>query len=125
MPKDNNASGHILQLDSIPCPCGGRECPVIHELNEKLKIISRLFIDIEKLRRRKQLLRNSKHIFKAKDILNIRIKHRLTQQNLARILGVNVASVNRWEQGLAIPADKTQAKLCNLKRLGVRQVILN
>lgn len=40
----------------------------------------------------------------AEAIQKIRAKHGLTQEKLARVLGVSFVSVNRWERGGSAPA---------------------
>ena len=41
-----------------------------------------------------------------KTILNLRLKLNISQEELARILGVSFASINRWENGKHEPTIK-------------------
>jgi len=45
------------------------------------------------------------------DIRKHRFKKGITQQELADILGVNVATVNKWEAGSHIPSGRRMASL--------------
>ena len=117
----DQTSSHIFVFDDIKCP-NGCECPIVQLLNEKLKEISQRLGEVEKLRHRRLLLQ--KEQFTATEILHIRNKHGLTQQDLAYILEINVATINRWEREKSIPSDKMQKKLHSLKKLGVRQAKL-
>lgn len=112
---------HVFEFEKIKCP-DGCECPIVQLLNERLKEISQRIEEVEKLRRKR--LFSPKEQFTAKNIHHIRNKHGLTQQDLAHILGVNVATINRREREKSIPSDKMQKKLHNLKKLGVRQTKL-
>ena len=48
---------------------------------------------------------------KPQDIKEKRLKHGLTQEQLARRLGVTVGTVNRWESGATEPSPLAKAKL--------------
>src|SRR5215217_1481724 len=46
-----------------------------------------------------------------------------TQRQLAAILGVNLDSVNRWEQGRSVPHEKTLTRLVTLTHLSADAII--
>ena len=49
-----------------------------------------------------------------KTILNLRLKLNISQEELARILGVSFSSVNRWETGKYKPTKLAKVKLEHL-----------
>lgn len=49
-----------------------------------------------------------------KTILNLRLKLNISQEELARILGVSFSSVNRWETGKCEPTKLAKVKLEHL-----------
>ena len=46
-----------------------------------------------------------------KTILNLRLKLNISQEELARLLGVSFSSVNRWETGKYEPTKLAKVKL--------------
>ena len=59
----------------------------------------------------------------AKKIKEYRDKVLITQQELAKILGVGIANVSRWEQGHYEPTMETKRKLKKLfNEAGIRDV---
>ena len=58
----------------------------------------------------------------AKKINEYREKELLTQQQLAKLLGVGLANVSRWEQGNFEPTLETKRKLRELfKKAGISE----
>lgn len=58
----------------------------------------------------------------AKKIKEYREKELLTQQQLAKLLGVGLANVSRWEQGHFEPTLETKRKLRELfKKAGISE----
>lgn len=53
-------------------------------------------------------------------IQKIRAKYGLTQEKLARLLGVSFVSVNRWERGSSAPSPAQSKKIFDLLEQGVR-----
>ena len=49
----------------------------------------------------------------------LRARHGLTQTRLAELLGVSVASVNRWERGLSQPTGLSLRRILDAERIGV------
>ena len=49
-----------------------------------------------------------------KTILNLRLKLNISQEELARLLGVSFSSVNRWETGKYEPTKLAKVKLEHL-----------
>ena len=49
-----------------------------------------------------------------KTILNLRLKLNISQEELARLLGVSFSSVNRWETGKYEPTKLAKVKLDRL-----------
>ena len=121
MVSKSKTSEYLLSLDDAECPCSCKHCPVVDELNEKLREISKRFNELERAKRRKQFPQDSKKVLGAKDIYQIRVRYRLTQEELAYLVGVNVASVNRWQKG-SVPSAPLLEKLHEVRKLGIRKI---
>lgn len=63
-------------------------------------------------------------------VLNARIKHGLTQSQLAKIIGVSDKTISKWETGKGIPEVQSLLPLCealnitvdDLLRAGLREI---
>lgn len=59
-------------------------------------------------------------------VLRVRVKLNISQEVLAKELGVSFSTVNRWEQGHTIPTKKTQMvfdEFCKTKHLNFEEII--
>jgi len=51
----------------------------------------------------------------AKDILNLRLKLQLSQEEFAREVGVTLSTIYRWEAGKSIPSKLAKLRLVELR----------
>jgi len=56
-------------------------------------------------------------IFEPEEIEHLRVILRMSQAHFAEVLGVNVATVNRWERGRTFPNYSDQGKLTVLEEM--------
>ncbi len=52
------------------------------------------------------------------EIRNLRFKLKLTQEDFARLLGLRVATVNRWENGVTKPSPLALMRLKQIQEEG-------
>ena len=59
---------------------------------------------------------------KGPDIVAIRLRLNLRQADFARLLGVNPAALNRWEQGKVRPNQSSMAKIAVFRTMGKKEL---
>lgn len=110
--------------------------PLMTQLANQKKTISDLkkqIVDLEKLMRKanpekiaeiEEAAENedTKIRLNAAGIIRIRKKHKLTQSELAKLLGVATHTVSIWELGKSAPRAAMKQKICDLRSVGKREI---
>ncbi|MFZ5517513.1 MAG: helix-turn-helix domain-containing protein [Candidatus Zhuqueibacterota bacterium] len=58
----------------------------------------------------------------ADDVVKIRLKMNLTQEEFARRVGVTLSTIHRWEKGKSLPSKLAIQRLVSLERNGIHHV---
>ncbi len=58
----------------------------------------------------------------AQGIKKLREKKKITQAQLAAMLGVTLHTVSMWEMGRSVPRKEMKAKLCAIRKMGKREL---
>ncbi|MBE6387088.1 MAG: helix-turn-helix domain-containing protein [Lentisphaerae bacterium] len=110
--------------------------PLTAQIANQKKTISDLkkqIVDLEKLMRKanpekiaeiEEAAENedTKIRLNAAGIIRIRKKHKLTQSELAKLLGVATHTVSIWELGKSAPRAAMKQKICDLRSVGKREI---
>jgi DNA-binding transcriptional regulator YiaG len=110
--------------------------PLMTQIANQKKTISDLkkqIVDLEKLMRKanpekiaeiEEAAENedTKIRLNAAGIIRIRKKHKLTQSELAKLLGVATNTVSIWELGKSAPRAAMKQKICDLRSVGKREI---
>ena len=110
--------------------------PLMTQIANQKKTISDLkkqIVDLEKLMRKanpekiaeiEEAAENedTKIRLNAAGIIRIRKKHKLTQSELAKLLGVATHTVSIWELGKSAPRAAMKQKICDLRSVGKREI---
>ena len=110
--------------------------PLMTQIANQKKTISDLkkqIVDLEKLMRKanpekiaeiEEAAENedTKIRLNAAGIIRIRKKHKLTQSELAKLLGVATHTVSIWELGKSAPRAARKQKICDLRSVGKREI---
>ena len=110
--------------------------PLMTQIANQKKTISDLkkqIVDLEKMMRKanpekiaeiEEAAENedTKIRLNAAGIIRIRKKHKLTQSELAKLLGVATHTVSIWELGKSAPRAAMKQKICDLRSVGKREI---
>ena len=97
----------------------------ISELKKRIAVLERQVAPAEKVAAAADIaagVEEKKLRLNAAGIIRIRKKHKLTQSELAKLLGVATHTVSIWELGKSAPRAAMKQKICDLRSVGKREI---